>query len=282
VWFYLIVWLCPPSAGGRATRKGGSTRYPAPACLSAAGRPGRAGEARRVGFIPPRKSPLPASLPRITPLTCDDAHWKIRGRKPLKIMPSALALAAIATFTVSAAPVWAATPPDVVPSPAPVGAPVASPAAAGTPAASPATATNPATAASQPAAFPPECAYFPVLPECLEPLLGSLPACPRHVWVHAPDGWACASTQPVCHGPFELPMMVDGEWDCVGGPGPVVVPPMEVEPVTAPALAAEEVEHPRRLAGAFEDVEGSGGEDLRVQALRVHRGNERGNVADRR
>ena len=64
--------------------------------------------------------------------------------------------------------------------------------------------------------------------QCLSPLLGSLPSCQQHLWVNTGKGWSCVppapANPPMCHPPFLFPMLVNGSWQCLGGPGPVILP----------------------------------------------------------
>lgn len=189
----------------------------------------------------------------------------------MKIIPSALALAAITTFTLSAGSAWATQPvgmshtgppPAAVASPSPAAVASPSPATSMPPAAMPMPSpSNSSTGkpvhgrpvVSQP--VPPSsvqpsvgCALFPASPFCLLPLIRSLPACPQSMWVNNGSGWKCVPltppSTPKCDPPFSMPMLVNVTWVCVGGPGPELpgrphTMPMEpASPVSNPVISS--------------------------------------------
>ena len=96
----------------------------------------------------------------------------------------------------------------------------------------------------------PSCSYFPVSALCLAPLLRSLPACAQHLWVDTGNGWACVpqgpTNPPLCKPPWTFPMLVSRAWECLGGPGPVMLPmqpkgagPMQQLPMYPPVTVRQ-------------------------------------------
>jgi hypothetical protein len=89
----------------------------------------------------------------------------------------------------------------------------------------------------QPAPPEPECPSYPPSPgstRCTAPPMDVLPPCGKHLWIRTPQGWTCTAPIPSppwrCQPPWTFPILVSNQRECLGGPGPVILPP------SAPAL----------------------------------------------